>query len=362
MNYNLVEMYVDDEIRNKVLEVIDSKRYIKGPETKGFEEEFADYLGVRNAVTTSSGTTALHLIYYALGLALGDEIIAPSHTFIATVSPAMHLGVKPVFADIEEETYCVDPEDVRKKISEKTKAIVAVHLYGHPANMKALREIADEHGLYLIEDACQAHGAEYNDQKVGNFGDATAFSFFPSKVMTVAGDGGMVAGNNTELLDRIAMLRDQGRTTKYKHTALGFNFRMSEILAGVGRIQLKHLDRWLERRNHIASIYSEVLSSHCTIPVVAEGVRHSFYVYTIRLRDREWLQAHLKKHEIASGIYYPIPVHLQPAVRDIITPKHLPVTEKVVDEILSLPMHPFLSDKDAQFIAEKVKEFLEGEI
>ncbi len=361
MKYNLVEMYVDDEIRKKVIEVIDSKRYIKGPEAKDFEREFADYLGVKRAVTVSSGTTALHLIYYALGLGPGDEIIAPSHTFIATVSPAMHLGVKPVFADINEKTYCIDPEDVRRKITEKTKAIVAVHLYGHPADMKALREIADEHGLYLIEDACQAHGAEYNGQKVGNFGDATAFSFFPSKVMTVAGDGGMVAGNDGELMDKIAMLRDQGRTTKYEHTALGFNFRMSEILAGVGRIQLKHLDEWLKRRNEIAAIYSKELKGSCVVPDIDGDVRHSFYVYTVRVRDRGGLQEYLKKHDIASGIYYPIPVHLQPAIKELVTPRPLPITEKVVDEIISLPMHPFMSDEDAYFIAGKVKEFQEGQ-
>ncbi len=358
MKYNLVEMYVDDEIRSKVIEVINSKRYIKGPEAKAFEREFADYLGVKKAVTTSSGTTALHLIYYALGLGQGDEIIAPSHTFIATVSPAMHLGVKPIFADIDEKTYCIDPEDVRKKITEKTKAIVAVHLYGHPANMKELREIADEHGLYLIEDACQAHGAELHGKKVGNFGDATAFSFFPSKVMTVAGDGGMVAGNNEEFMEKIAMLRDQGRTTKYEHTELGFNFRMSEILAGVGRIQLEHLEEWLERRNEIASIYSDVLGEHCITPKIHENTRHSFYVYTIRVKNRAALQEYLRKHDIASGIYYPIPVHLQPAVKDIISPIPLPVTERVVNEILSLPMHPFMSDEDVYFIAKKIKEFM----
>ena len=358
MKYNLVEMYVDDEIRNKAIEVINSKRYIKGPEAKEFEKEFAGYLGVKKAVTTSSGTTALHLIYYALGLGHGDEIIAPSHTFIATVSPAMHLGVKPVFADIEEDTYCIDPDDVRRKITERTKAIVAVHLYGHPADMKPLREIADEHGLYLIEDACQAHSAEYHGQKVGNFGDITAFSFFPSKVMTVAGDGGMVVGNDTELMDKIAMLRDQGRTTKYEHTALGFNFRMSEILAGIGRIQLKHLDRWVNRRNEIARIYGEILDGNAVTPVIKEGARHAFYVYTIRVKNREGLRDFLKNSDIGTGIYYPIPVHLQPVVRERVKPEKLPITEKVVNEIISLPMHPQMSDEDANYIANKVLEFV----
>ncbi len=359
MKYNLVEMYVDDEIRQKAIEVLDSKRYIKGPESKAFQEEFARYLGVEGAVTTSSGTTALHLIYYALGIGRGDEIIVPSHTFIATASPAMHLGARPVFADIDERTYCIDPEDVERKITERTKAIVAVHLYGHPADMKRLREIADEHGIYLIEDACQAHGVIYEGKKVGNFGDVTAFSFFPSKVMTVAGDGGMVVSNDEELIEKIGMLRDQGRTTKYEHTALGFNFRMSELLAGIGRIQLKHLDEWVDRRNEIAGIYNAMLSDYVIVPEIEipDG-RHAFYVYTIRVKDRDGLQEHLKKNDIATGIYYPIPVHLQPVVKEYVKPEHLPITERIVDEIISLPMHPQLSDEDVEHISEKVIEFL----
>ena len=357
MKYNLVEMFVDDEIRRKAVEILDSKRYIKGPESDAFQKEFADYLGVKGAVTVSSGTTALHLIYYALGIGKGDEIIAPSHTFIATVSPAMHLGARPVFADIKEDTYDIDPDDVRKKITDRTKAIVAVHLYGRPAEMKELREIADEHGLYIIEDACQAHGAIYDGKKVGNFGDVTAFSFFPSKVMTVAGDGGMVAGNDEELLERIAMLRDQGRTSKYEHTALGFNFRMSELLAGIGRIQLKHLDEWVDRRNEIASLYNENLSDYVVVPEIPDG-RHAFYVYTIRVKDRDGLREHLKRKDIGSGIYYPIPVHLQPIVKEYVRPEHLPVTERIVNEIISLPMHPQMSDEDVQYISEKVIEFV----
>ncbi len=357
MKYNLVEMFVDDEIKEKAIEIIESKRYIKGPESEAFQREFADYLGVKGAVTVSSGTTALHLIYYALGIGKGDEIIAPSHTFIATVSPAMHLGAKPVFADIKERTYNIDPDEVRKKITDRTKAIVAVHLYGRPAEMKELREIADEHDLYLIEDACQAHGAVYDGKKAGNFGDVTAFSFFPSKVMTVAGDGGMVAGNDTELLDKISMLRDQGRTSKYEHTALGFNFRMSELLAGIGRVQLKHLDEWVDRRNEVAKIYNEILGEDVIVPEIPGG-RHAFYVYTIRVKNRDGLREHLKKNEIGTGIYYPVPVHMQPIVKEFVRPEHLPVTEKIVNEIISLPMHPQLSDEDAEHIAKKVLEFV----
>ena len=357
MKYNLVEMYAGEDVINAAVEVIKSKRYIKGPQAKGFEEEFANYIGVKKTVTTSSGTTALWLIYDALGIKNGAEFIAPSHTFIATFTPAMHMGAKPVFAEINEDTYTIDPEDVKKKITEKTKAIVAVHLYGHPADMKPLKEIAEDNGLYLIEDCAQAHGAMYHGEKVGGFGDAAAFSFFPSKVMTVAGDGGMAVTNNEEIGEMIRVLHDQGRREKYEHEFLGYNFRMSEILAAVGRVQLSHLEGWLKRRNEIARIYNEILRDLVKVPEAKEWARHSYYVYTIRGEKRDELREYLKKNDIATGLYYPIPVHLQPAVKNIVPPIKLPITEKIVNEIISLPMHPFMSDEDVEFVARKVTEF-----
>lgn len=352
-------MFVDEEIRKKVVEVLNSGRYIKGPEAKKFGEEFARYVGVKYGIPTSSGTTALWLIYKALGIKRGDEIITPSHTFIATITPAMHLGGKPVFVDISEETYTLDPEDVRKKITNKTKAIVVVHLYGHPADIKPIREIAQENNVYLIEDCAQAHGALYYGEKVGKFGILSAFSFFPSKVMTVGGDGGMVVTQSKELAEKIAMLVDQGRKDKYEHIELGYNFRMSELQAAIGRIQLKHLEGWIKRRNEIAKIYNELLENIVITPTVKSWARHSYYVYTIRTRTklRDELQNYLNKQGIATGIYYPIPVHLQPAIKNEVLPPKLPVTERIVNEILSIPMHPFLKDEDAQYIASKIKEF-----
>ena len=357
MKYNLVEMYVDDEIRTKALQVLNSKRYIKGPENKAFEEEFAKYLSIKYAITTSSGTTALWLIYDALGIGKGDEIIAPSHTFIATVTPAIHLGARPIFADIDEETYTLDPEDVRRKITKRTKAIVVVHLYGHPADIKPLKEIAEEHDIYLIEDCAQAHGAIYHNQKVGTFGDAAAFSFFPSKVMCVAGDGGMAVTNNDEVAEKIRMLRDQGRKDKYEHILLGYNFRMSELHAGIGRIQLKHLEEWIRRRNEIARIYNEVLEGVVRVPCVKPWARHAWYVYTIRTEKRDALREYLKGEGVATGLYYPIPVHMQPAIKTIAPSEPLPITEKVVKEIISLPMHPLLKDADVYEIGKKVVNF-----
>ena len=360
MKYPLVKMYVDDEIKRKALEILESGKYIKGPESKAFEKEFAGYIDAKYAVSTSSGTTALWLIYDALGIKNGAEFIAPSHTFIATVTPAVHMGAKPIFADIDENTYTLDPDDVKRKITEKTKAIVAVHLYGHPADIKPLLEIAEEHDLYFIEDCAQAHGALYHNKKVGNFGIASAFSFFPSKVMTVAGDGGMVVTNDEELAEKIGTLRDQGRIKKYEHIMLGYNFRLSEILAGVGRIQLKHLEDWIKRRNEIAKIYNEILEDVVVTPTVKDWARHVYYVYTIRAKMRDKLREYLHSQGIATGLYYPIPVHLQPCIMERFPPTKLPMTEKIVDEILSIPMHPQLSDEDAMFIANKIREFYRG--
>ncbi len=357
MKYNLVEMYVGDDVIEAAVNVIKSKRYIKGPQSKAFEEEFSQYIGTKMGISTSSGTTALWLIYDALGIKDGAEFIAPSHTFIATVTPAMHMGARPIFADISEDTYTLDPEDVRKKITSKTKAIVAVHLYGHPADIKPLREIADEHGLYFIEDCAQAHGALYRGEKIGTFGDAAAFSFFPSKVMTVGGDGGMVVTNNEELGEMVRILHDQGRRSKYEHEYLGYNFRMSEILAAIGRVQLRHLEEWLRRRNEIAKMYNEYLGDVVKTPEVKDWARHAYYVYTIRAERRDALREYLRENDIATGLYYPIPVHQQPAIKRVIKSEKLPVTEKVVNEILSLPMHPFMKDEDVEYISRKVIEF-----
>ena len=358
MRYNLSEMYVDDEIQTKVIDVLDSGRYIKGEENKNFEKEFSEYCNAKFGITTSSGTAALYLAYCAIGLGEGDEIIAPSHTFIATVSPAMHLGAKPIFVDINPETFCMDVEEVEKKITEKTKVIVPVHLYGHPVDMKPIMELAEEHGIWVIEDACQAHGAMYHGDRVGSIGDIGVFSFFPSKNMTVAGDGGMVVTDNEEIAEKIAMLRDQGRTDKYTHELLGFNFRMSEIHAAIGRLQLRHLDEWIDKRRQVARCYNDLLcnlDSIISLPIERPSCKHIYYVYTMRCWNRDHLAASLKGKGIATGLYYPIPLHKQPCVHSKVK---LPVTEKIVDEIISLPIHPQLNDNEVEYICDKIKEGL----
>jgi len=359
MKYNLAEMYIDDEIKNKVIAVLNSKRYIKGKEGKNFEEEFAEYIGTEYGIATNSGTSGLYLAYYALGLGKDDEIIVPSHTFIATVSTAMHLGIKPVFVDIDPETFTMNPRDVEKKITQKTKAIVPVHLYGHPVDMKPIIDLADENDLYVIEDAAQAHGSLYNNRKVGSIGDIAVFSFFPSKVMTVAGDGGMVVTNNKEIGEKIAMLRDQGRKEKYIHELLGFNFRLNEIQAAIGRIQLKHLEEWIEKRRNVAKLYNELLGGLDSVvpPMERSWARHVYYVYTIKAKNRDKLSEFLKKNGIATGLYYPVPVHKQPAIMKYMKTEYLPQTEKCVNEILSLPMYPELKKEQINYIVEKIDEY-----
>lgn len=358
---NIAEMYVDDEIKQSVLDVLESGHYIKGQNNKYFEEEFTEFCGTKYAITTSSGTAAIFLSLHALGISKGDEVIVPSHTFIATVSPILHLGAKPIFVDIDIETYTMNPEDIEQKISRRTKAIIPVHLYGHPADMGAILDIANDNDIRVIEDACQAHGAIYNGMKVGSIGDIGCFSFFPSKNMTVAGDGGMITTNDDELAERIGMLRDQGRKEKYIHELLGFNFRLSEIHAAVGRQQLKHLPKWIELRREIANYYNELLDDIDQIitPSEKEWAKHVYHLYVIRTKHRDMLKEYLEKQGISTGIHYPLPVHRQPCVTERIDPMmDLIETDKVVEEVLSIPMHPQLKKNEIEYTTGKIKDFL----
>lgn len=364
MKVNLTEMYVDDEIKNAAVAVLESRRYVKGEQAKQFEKEFASFSGAKYGIATNSGTSALHVAMLSVGIGKGDEVIVPSHTFIATASPLIHIGAKPVFAEINEKTYTIDPDDIRKKITEKTKAIIPVHLYGQPASMDEIKEIADEHNLTIIEDACQAHGAEYNGKRTGSMGDIAAFSFFPSKNLTVAGDGGMIVTNNEEYAIKAAALRDQGRLAgkKYEHDYVGFNYRMSEILAAVGRIQLKHLPQWIEERRRVAKLYNELLEdADIILPFEDEHAKHVYHLYVIRHEKRDELKDYLKEKGIASGIHYPVPVHMQPAIKNNVKENYtLPVTEKVAREVLSIPIYPGMEEEKTEYVAEEIKNFLKG--
>ncbi len=357
MNVALSKMYVDDAVKEAVLAVVNSGRYINGPNLKGFEEEFAAMCGTRYAVGVSSGTSAILLSLMALDIGQGDEVIVPSHTFIATATPALFLGATPVYADIDPATCNIDPAGVQRRITPKTRAIIPVHLYGHPCDMDPINEVAGKHGLHVIEDACQSHGATYKGRKTGSLADIACFSFFPSKNMTVLGDGGMITTGHDQIAGKLRMLRDHGRTQKYVHEILGLNCRLSEIHAAVGREQLRHLPHWNERRRAIAARYNALLAgTGAILPVEREWARHVYYMYVIRVQGRDSLASYLKERGIETGIHYPIPVHRQPLMRSDV---RLPITEQYVDEILSLPMHPHLSDEEVDYVGAAVRHFLE---
>jgi len=358
----LIKMYMDDEIKTEVLKVLESGYYIKGPNLKKFEESFKEYLGVKHAIGVSSGTAALFLAYNELNLMPGDEVIAPSHTFIATVSPLAFFKAKPIFADIDPDTYCMDIEDVKEKITSKTKCITPVHLYGHPVDMDPLMEIAREKNIKVIEDCCQAHGSEYKSRKVGNLGDIGIFSFFPSKSMTVGGDGGMIVTNNDEYGEILKVRRDHGRSTKYSNENLGLNFRLNELQAVIGRLQLKHLPEWINKRREIVEFYNDMLKSFHSIktPTDKEWAKTSYYVYTIQIENRDRFIEYLNSKKIATGIYYPIPVHRQPIIEKIYgkQPK-LSNTEEIVDKIVSLPLSPHLTKEELNRIKSEINNYME---
>ena len=358
MDIPLSKMYVDDQIQKVVLNVLNSGRYINGQNLKSFEEEFAGLCGTKYAVGVSSGTSAILLSLMALGIGEGDEVIVPSHTFIATASPARFLGATLAYADIDPETYTIDPAEVQRRITPRTRAIIPVHLYGHPCDMDPINELARAHSIYVVEDACQAHGATYKGQRTGSLGRIACFSLFPSKNMTVLGDGGMITTNDSQLAQKVRMMRDHGRTQKYIHDLLGLNCRLSEIHAAIGREQLKHLRDWNERRRAIAARYDVLLrDSGVIIPVERAWAEHVYYMYVIRVGQRDRLASYLKGKGIETGIHYPVPVHRQPCLRSDV---HLPITEQYVDEVLSLPMQPQLSDEHLDYVASEVRNFMEG--
>jgi dTDP-4-amino-4,6-dideoxygalactose transaminase len=359
MNIPLSRPYMDQQSKKNVLKVLDSGRYILGDNCKLFEEEFATYIGTKYAILTNSGTSAIFLSLMALNIGEGDEVIVPSHTAFPTVEPIFYTGAKPVFVDINESTYTLSPEEIRKNITDKTKAILPVHLYGHPAKMDSIKKIAKENDLSIIEDCCQAHGAFFKGKKVGAIGDVGCFSFYPSKNMTVGGDGGILTTNSLKIAETVKMLRNHGRKEKYKHEVMGLNLRFNEIQAVVGRIQLKKLDEFNNKRRGIAKLYSECLGS---LPVVTPKEKKwgqsAFHLYVIRIEERTALQANLKNHGISTGIHYPIPCHMQPAVNKVMKTPKLITTEKIVDEIVSLPIFPELKSKEIIYVCNRISNYL----
>jgi perosamine synthetase len=366
MKVPLSKPYVDQEMKEKVLEVIDSGQYILGNHCRHFEEEFAQFIGVKQAVLTNSGTSAIFLCLKALGVGPGDGILVPSLTAFPTVEPIFHVGATPIFIDIDE-TFTVDPKHLEKTLKtkrkirgvKKIKGIIPVHLYGHPAEMDSILDLAKRYELFVLEDCCQAHGARYQGKRAGSMGMAGCFSFYPSKNLTVFGDGGVLVTDDGTLAKQCRMLRDHGRKEKYEHELVGYNLRFNEIQAAVGRLQLRKLEGFNESRRRVAQWYSDGLKD---VPVITPPVKHwaepVFHLYVIQTSKRDELSTSLKEKEIQTGIHYPIPCHLQPGTESTLGPQpKLERTEKVVQQILSLPIYPELEKEKTDFICAAIREF-----
>lgn len=350
------------ELDRKILKALGDCHFILGPGVSKFEKEFAQFCNARFAVSTSSGTSAIFLALKALGIGKGDEVLTQANTFIATVLAIYYTGAKPVLVDIERDSYNIDVKKLEAAITKKTKAIVPVHLYGQPGNLGDLLRCAKKHKLKVVEDACQAHGAEYKGKRVGTFGDAAAFSFYPGKNLGAFGDGGIIVTNNSRLKDMLLIYRDYGQKKKYQHLVKGYNARLDTLQAEILRVKLKHLVRWNELRRKHAQSYTKLfkkLNGALIVPQEMPWAKHVWHLYVIRTARRNALLQHLKDNRIFAGIHYPIPIHLQPAFFDLGYKRgSFPVTEKIAGEIVSLPMFPELSKKQIKYVVDKIKDFL----
>jgi perosamine synthetase len=343
-----------EEEKRRVWEAMDSGSLAQGPRVRELEEQFADFIGVEHAVATSSGTTALHLALLGYDIGEGDEVITVPFTFIASANSIVYTGARPVFVDIDERDFTMDVDRIDAAITPRTKALMPVSLYGQPAAMDAIAEIAERHGLAVVEDAAQAHGAAIGDRKSGSWGAGT-FSFYPTKNMTT-GEGGMITTHDGGLAERVRLLREHGMKIRYHHEVVGYNFRMTDIAAAIGLAQLPKLPGYNERRRAIAARYDSELQGVIT-PFVRPGVTHVYHQYTIRVSDRDAFADRLKERGVGSAIYYPIPVHRQkPFIALGLGDGSYPVTDRLTEQVLSIPVHPALSDDEVSTVIGAVNE------
>ncbi|MBI4982946.1 MAG: DegT/DnrJ/EryC1/StrS family aminotransferase [Candidatus Omnitrophica bacterium] len=357
---------IKKDIMQSVNKVLKKGDFILGDDVRLFEEEFAKFCNTKYAVGVSSGTAALFLACLSIGVGPQDEVIVPSFTYIATALGVSYTGAKPVFVDIEEDTYNIDINKIKSAITKNTKAIMPVHLYGHPANMPAIMKIAKEYNLKVIEDAAQAHGAsikmEDGSWKVtGGIGDIGCFSFYPSKNLGALGDGGMVVTNDKEIYKKLLMFRDYGRISKYEHAIIGYNSRLDTLQAGILRAKLKKLNSWNNMRIKAASIYNKLLGEieGVVVPMVLSTVKHVYHVYAIRSKKRDELFNGLKDSGVSAIIHYPIPLHLQKAYEDLgHKTGDFPVSEKIAQEIMSIPMYPHIKEKEIKYVVNVIKKVL----
>ena len=345
---------IKPEIDTAIAKVLDSGQFVLGTEVAGFEDEFAAYCGTAECVALNSGTSALHLALLAAGVGPGDEVITVPFTFVASVAAVIYAGARPVLVDIDPRSFTMDPAAIESLITPRTKAILPVHLYGQPADMDPIMEVARRHNLVVIEDAAQAHGAKYKGRPVGSIGDIACFSFYPGKNLGAYGEGGAVTTSNAEYARTMRMLRDWGQDRKYHHVLCGFNYRMEAIQGAILRVKLRHLEQWTEARREIVGKYNRLLAdSGVERPSEMPWAGHVYHVYTLRTDDRDALHAALQKEGIQTGIHYPVPVHLQPAYSDLGYPRHaFPQSEKAADQVLSLPLYPEMTDDQIERVSE----------
>lgn len=358
----LLRPTIDAEMRRAVLDALAGEKLVLGESVWRFEEEFARFCGTREAVSVSSGTHALHFALVALGLPGGARVLTSPMSFVASANAVLHAGLEPAFADVDARTANLDPAQVARRLSNRTRALLPVHLYGRPADLPALQEACDSRGIDLIEDACQAHGASIRGRRVGAWGRAACFSFYPSKNLTVAGDGGMVVTDDARISDRVRKLRDSGRRSRYEHDALGYTARLNTINAAIGRVQLRRLPGWNTARRRLADRYRKLLGGVPDVelpPADRPGWRSVYHLFCIRASRRDDLAAFLRRRGIETGVHYPIPIHLQPLYRRLggYRPGAFPQAERHARRALSLPLFPGLGVKAQAYVAESVRAF-----
>jgi perosamine synthetase len=361
----LAQPIFDKEMEKAAIDALTNEKFVLGESVIKFEEEFAKYCGVDFAISTSSGTNALQFALIATGLSSGHRVVTSPASFIASANAIIHANGQPVFSDIDSESCTLDPKLLNTLRGIKPKAVIPVHLYGHPADMDSINSIAEKKGLFVIEDACQAHGATYKGRKTGSLGDIGCFSFYPSKNMTVAGDGGMVTTNDPKIAQAVSKLRDCGRKSQYIHDIIGYTSRLNSVNAAVGRVQLRRLDEWNEKRRNAASLYHRLLSGidSLVLPPIGntDGTKPVFHLYVIRTKLRDSLKAYLESNGISCGIHYALPIHLQPIYKKMYHFKSglYPHSEELCKTCLSIPIYPGLSTDEVSFIADRIQDFFQ---
>lgn len=362
LDLSLQYLNIKEQIMESLDQVMSSSQFILGNNVKKVEADLASYSNVTNGIGVANGSDAIHIALQAAGIKAGDEVITTSFTFFATGGAIVRAGGTPVYVDIDPITFNIDPSKIEAAITEKTKAVIPVHLYGQMADMKAIKEITDRHGLAVIEDAAQAIGSKQNGKTVGELGTAATYSFFPTKNLGAYGDAGMIVTNNDELAEQARVIRVHGSKPKYYHHVLGYNSRLDEMQAAILNVKFPHLEEWSNNRREKAALYTELLNEKLIevvqTPIEKDGNYHVFHQYTLRVPKRDELQAFLKEQGIATMIYYPMPLHLQPVFKELgYKEGDLPETEKAAKEAISLPMYPELPREHQEYVVEKIVEF-----